>query len=366
MNRFRQVKNESLPAHLQEILDARTSAIERELFEFSQREPERDRYRGPQLNLARMIDLMATGQLGGEDREALEESARAAGRNFDPYRPYVSFRDLSKVVGAAGGYVTGTEVRETVDILRPFSVTARMGMQVEVGLVGDQVVPKVTAKTTPGWFPIETSQGTLSGLTMTQIGLTPKMVGDMVQFSRQFAKQTNAAKFVGNELLKTIGTAIDQAVLNGSGASGQPLGLLNTSGVQTQSGTTLNAGCATMKRKSAEANVADDQITFVSTPAVREVLEGREKATGGGKFVWDKDLVADRPAFVSTDVPTATMICGDWGLIFLGIWGSGFQLEINPYDAGGFKAGLIQGRILVSCDLAVLHPAGFVVATSIT
>ena len=65
-----------------------------------------------------------------------------------------------------------------------------------------------------------------------------------------------------------------------------------------------------MKRKSSEANVTDASISFLSTPAVRELLEGREKATGGGKFVWDKDLVADRPAYVSTDVPVATMICG--------------------------------------------------------
>lgn len=79
-----------------------------------------------------------------------------------------------------------------------------------------------------------------------------------------------------------------------------------------------------MKRKSAEANVTDENIAFLSTPAVRELLEGREKATGGGKFVWDKDLVADRPASVTTDMPTATMICGDFSLVYVGIWGAGY------------------------------------------
>jgi hypothetical protein len=60
------------------------------------------------------------------------------------------------------------------------------------------------------------------------------------------------------------------------------------------------------------------------------------------------------------------MICGDWSLLYLGIWGQGFVLEINPYDPSGFKAGLIQGRMIVSCDVAVLHPTAFVVASSIT
>jgi hypothetical protein len=121
-----------------------------------------------------------------------------------------------------------------------------------------------------------------------------------------------------------------------------------------------------MKRKSAEANVTDEAISYLSTPAVRELLEGRERATGGGRFVWDKDQVADRAAYVSTDVPTATMICGDWSLIYLGIWGEGFVLEVNPFDPTGFKTGTIQARMLVTCDVAVLHPSAFVVASSIT
>ena len=365
MKKFRQITNEPLPPHLQDILNARTSAIERELLEFHQREPERD-VRGPQGDLARLIDQVSTDSLKGEEREYRQEEARRAGRPFDPYRLWVSFRDAGKALGAGGGYLVSTETRDPVDVLRPFSVTQRMGMQIELGLVGDQAVPKVTAKTTAGWLSTETSQVTPSTPTLGQVALTPKQVGDVVQFSRQFAKQANAARFVARELLRTIGSAIDVAALNGSGASGQPLGLLNTTGVQTQRGTTLNAGCATMKRKISEQNVSDEQIKFLSTAAIREVLELRLLGTGTQQFVWQNDRVADRPAYVSTDCPTAVMVCGDWSLIFLGIWGEGFVLEINPYDPTGFKQGLIQARVLVSCDIAVLQASGFVVASSIT
>jgi hypothetical protein len=121
-----------------------------------------------------------------------------------------------------------------------------------------------------------------------------------------------------------------------------------------------------MKQKSAEANVTDENIKFLSTPAVRQLLETRERATGGVRFVWDKDQIADRPAYVSTDVPSATMICGDFSLVYLGFWGAGLFLEINPNDPTGFKSGIIQARVLVSCDVAVLHPSAFIVASSIT
>jgi hypothetical protein len=121
-----------------------------------------------------------------------------------------------------------------------------------------------------------------------------------------------------------------------------------------------------MKRKAAEANVGDARIAYISTPAVRELLEGREIVTGSGQFVWQRDQVADRAAYVTTDMPAATMICGDYGNVYVGIWGEAFVLEINPFDPTNFRAGVIQARVLLSCDVAVLYPAGFAVASSIT
>lgn len=360
------MRNEPLPEYLQHILDVRHQVEENEMYRWLERQDELRRPKNPRLRLDRTVLGLAHGKLDGEDREVLEETARRNEKPFESQRPYIEFRDLVAVVGSAGGYLRPTETREAVDMLRPWSVTTKAGMLVESGLVGDLVSPKVTQKTTPTWVSTETSQVTPSQPVLSQVAMSPKTVGDVIVFSRQLAKQTNADRFVGRELLRTLGTAIDQAVISGIGASGQPLGLINTSGVQTQSGTTLNAGVSTMKRKSAEANVTDEAISFLTTPAVRELLEGRERSTGGGRFVWDKNQVADRRAFVSTDVPSATMICGDWSLIYLGIWGQGFVLEINPFDPTGFKTGTIQARMLVTCDVAVLHPNGFVVASSIT
>lgn len=359
-------RNERLPEYMQNIVDTITQYHEDQMFSWLDRQEELRRPKNPQLSLSRVVQGLSSGKLDGEDREVLEETARRNGKPFDALRPYIAFRDLVVAVGSAGGYLRPTEVREAVDILRPWSVTTKAGMLVESGLVGDVAVPKVTQKTTPSWVSTETSQVSPSQPTLSQVAMSPKTVGDVVVFSRQLSKQANADRFVGRELLRTLGTAIDQAVIAGTGASGQPLGLLSTAGVQTQSGTTLNAGVFTMKRKSADANANDEAITFLSTPTIRELLEARLLATGSGRFVWEKDQVADRRAYVSTDVPTATMICGDWSLIALGIWGQGFELQINPYDSTGFKAGLIQARMLVTCDVAVLHPSAFVVASSIT
>ncbi|MCC7203117.1 MAG: phage major capsid protein [Nitrospirae bacterium] len=320
------------------------------------------------FSLATAIRDMQHNRLNGYELEVLEEWSSRENRSFDKNRvfiPFSEFRDLSKGTASAGGYLVATETPEAVDILRPWSVTARAGITVETGLIGDQAIPKTTTKATPYWVN-ETGQVTASNPSLTQVAMTPKTCGALVNVSRQLTLQTNAEGFIRRELMRTIGTAVDQGVLNGSGASGQPLGLLNTTGINTETGTSLaQAGVVSMKRKVSDSNAMDEDISFISTPSIRELLEKRERSTGSG-FMWDRDMVASRPAYASTDVPTATMICGAWPYIYLGIWGNGFVVEINPYDNTGFKTGMIQARLLLSMDVSVLHPAAFCVATSIT
>ncbi len=306
----------------------------------------------------------------GRAKEYAEEFARRAGVSFNTQSVILPFglfqRDLNKATAAAGGYLVGAATAEPVDILRPWSVTARAGVTMEAGFVADSVVPKTSSKATPYWLTNETAAITASTPSIGQVASTPKVAGALVNFSRHLKLQVNAESYVRRELLRTVGTALDQAVLNGSGAAGQPLGLLNTPGANTQSGTSLGqAGVAAMKRKVSAADAADNQIAFIGTPAVRELLETRERAAGSG-YVWDSDRVASRPAFATTDMPAASLICGDWSAIYVPIWGSGIELEINPFDPTGFKVGTIQARALLAVDVVVLHPTAFCLATSIT
>jgi len=327
------------------------------------RKQERDKF-----SIARAIVGMSRESLPGYEREVLEEFAHREGLPFDAQRvtlPFSLFRDLSKGIASAGGYAVAAETQAAIDILRSFSVTARARITIETGLQGDVVIPKTTVKSTPNWLPTETSTVTPSAPTLGQIACTPKQVGIVINFSRQLSKQANAEGFVRSELMRTIGGAIDLAVINGNGIE-QPTGLLLTTDINTESGTSLaQAGIVSMKRKVSDSNAPDESISFIGTPSVRELLEARERSTGSG-FIWDDDKVAGRPGYVTTDMPASTMICGAWPLVWLGIWGSGFVIEVNPYDTTGFKSGQISARILVSLDIAVLHPSAFCKAESIT
>src|SRR5262245_54848062 len=89
------------------------------------------------FSLARMIRAMSKG--GGGLRAipegtVLQRLAEAEHRDYDPQRVHVPLgwldtRAMSSSTGSKGGYSIGNEALPAVDVLRPFSVTARMRMQ---------------------------------------------------------------------------------------------------------------------------------------------------------------------------------------------------------------------------------------------
>lgn len=314
---------------------------------------------GGAFSFRRMLEGLVANKLDGLERESLQEAARVAGVQYEPFKPVIPWaaftggftRDLIAASAGLGGYLAATEVGEAADILRPFSVTARMGVQFIERLKGNMQLPKTTTKASGYWLPDESTTTTESTPAIGSVSFTPKIGGAFVEYSRQLNLQANVEGYIRRELLRTVSTLLDAAVINGAGASGAPLGILNTPGIGTQSGTSLaHAGVCAMKRTVAAANGQDEDISFIGTPAVRELLETRERATGSG-YIWDNNQVASQPARVSTDVPTATLICGAWSHVVVALWGVGFRLELNPFEGTAFKIGKIQARLLIHADV---------------
>ena len=286
-------------------------------------------------------------------------------------------RDLS--ASGASAFIA-TAPAPAVDILRPFSTVLRAGVTVLPNLEANTPVPRTSATATVSWMSSESASASPSTPTLAATNMTPKIGIGVIQASRHFMKQaSDPESWLTRELNRTAAQVIDQAVLQGSGASGQPKGILNVSGISSVSGTSLPWSGADsvlhMKKLAADANVQDEAISFIGTTAVRELLEAREKVSGNGGFIWESDADADPrgsiagcPAFASTLMPTDTLLSGPFSLCYLGLWGDGITVEMTPYaSAALFQAGIIQARVVVSCDVALgCDPAAFTKATSIT
>ena len=200
-------------------------------------------------------------------------------------------RDVSVAGGSTGGYLVATDMLDAIDTLRPWSVSVRAGISIVPGLKGNTTFPKTSVNATAYWLTSESTSVTPSTPTVGQMALVPRTAGALVNVSRLLLTQVPQTEiYLRRELLRTIGTAVDHAVLNGAG-SNEPVGVLNAAGIGTTSGTSLAWAAVTgMQKTVAEANGDDGVVSFIATPAVRALLATRERATGSG-FVWDSGRV---------------------------------------------------------------------------
>jgi HK97 family phage major capsid protein len=323
-----------------------------------------------EFSVARLVGQLSEedGLRDGPEYELCTEAARGELGGLDRRRPIIPwsvFQQRDATVAGTGGYLVGVDSAEAVDALRPWSVAARAGITIMSGLRNNMTLPATDTTTTGYWLNTEGTTVTESTPAIGQVALSPKTAGAMLEFSRLLQLQSPGIETVlRRDLLRTVGSLVDAAIFNGSGSGGEPLGLLGTSGVGATAGASLDwADVLGMQESIAAANADDANVAFIATPAVRKLLSGRERATGSG-FIWGDGRIAGAPGYVSTDVPTATMIAGDWSNVVLGLWGPGFEFAVDP--TAGFKAGIIAARVLVSCDVGVRVPAAMNAATSIS
>lgn len=318
-------------------------------------------------SLARMIETIVNDKpRSGFEFEVSEAAARERGLEHDGQRPVVPWavlatRDLTTASAAA---VVATETPAPLDMLRPWSVTLRAGITVLPDLKANVALPRVATDAAGYWLPDENTAITDTQPVVGQVALTPKVAGGLIHFGRQLNLMPTVDSFLRTTLLRVVGRMVDVAVLGGSGNSGQPTGIANAAGVATQAGAALSwAGACNMLERAAVADADDDRIRFIGTPGVREILQGRERASGSG-FIWDNDKVAGKPAHATTTAPASTLIAGDWSQAVLGVFGPGPVIELDPYS--GFRTGRLSMRVLVDIDVGLATPGAFCVAGSVS
>ncbi|GEM_PF-3313776 len=321
--------------------------------------------------LRAMFEDPRTPKLGGIEGDLLREYA--GGEGFDPLTWQIPWsalvtRDLNVGAGSAGGFLVGDQRITARDLLRPHSVVVSGGIEIVDNVSEGAAVPVGSTTTSIAWLASETDSASPSTPAMLQIAAAPKIAVGLLQFSRRLLQQASIESFVRRELIKTAATAVDAAALGGSGTSGEPLGIVNVAGANAVDGSSFShAKAVAMKGACANANAPDSEITFAAPPAVRELLELRELTSGSGQFVWKNDRVADRTATVSTSMPAATLTAGAWSTATLLLYGRrGVQLDFNRFDSALFRAGILQCRVLVACDVLFPQPAAFSVASSIS
>lgn len=292
-------------------------------------------------------------------------------------------RDLTVGSASAGGNTVATEVlgSDFITLLRNAMVLERLGCTFLTGLNGNIAIPSHTAATT-GYWVAENAAPTESAPTVGQVTGSPKTVGAFVDYSRRLLIQSSidVEAFVRADLAAVIGLMIQLGAINGSGASNEPTGLLNTSGIGSVAGGTDGLAPAyshIVGLETAVANANGDvgNLAFLTNSKVRGKLrQTQEFASTNGKAVWTSQPgsqgVGDMlgyDAVCSNSVPSnlvkgssgsvcSAIMFGKWVDLIIFMWG-GLDIMLDPYT--GSSAGTKRVVALQDVDVGVRHTASF-------
>jgi len=261
---------------------------------------------------------------------------------------------------------------EFIGLLRNSLIVRSLGARVLSGLRGDVVIPKQTGASAAYWLT-EGDSLVESNPTFDTISMSPKHVGALSSLSRQLIQQSNPAieQLVRDDFVQVVSAAVDKALIHGTAAAKQPVGILATTGVQTGNLATLSwANLLGLLEKLALVN-ASPNAALIHPKVATKLASTLKDSTVGSEYLLTAGRVAGVPAHVTNqlDAKTGTpdkgrMILGDFTQLVIGEWGA-TEILANPYAAGYYEAGAVQLRILHTMDAAVRHPKAFVTVEDI-
>lgn len=268
-------------------------------------------------------------------------------------------RDLNSSDDAG---VVGQQFRPDafVDVLRNASSVMQAGATMLTGLQGNIKIPKKSAASSGGWFT-EGNAASESEMTITSITMSPKTVGAYTDVTRQLMMQgsPDVEALVRDDLAQALALAIDLGALTGSGSSGQPTGIRNTSGINTKDFAATNptfAEVVGMETEVATDNALLGNLAYIMNASLAGALKTTVKDSGSGMFVLENGQVNGYRAIVSNQAAAGDVYFGNFSDLLIGMWG-GLDILVDPYTAS--TTGTVRVVAMQSCDVAVRHAASF-------
>ena len=302
--------------------------------------------------------------------ECSEEAAKHYGRTAQGIMlpPEVlsnwSTRDLNASDDAG---LVGQDFRpaDFIDALRNASSVMPLATNLN-GLSGDVKIPKKTAASSAAFISSEGGASGESEMVIGSVTMSPKTLGAFTDVTRQLMIQSSldVENLIRDDLSKSMAIAIDNAALEGSGSSGNPTGITNTSGINTVS---LSSAAAPTfaEMVSIETAVAVDNalmgdLAYIIHPTNYGTLKTTAKDSGSGMFVAENNVVNGYPVVVSAQLTANNYVFGNFNDLLIGFFG-GLDIVVDPFSNS--TSGTVRVVALQSVDVAVRHAVSFCAAS---
>ena len=229
---------ERLAKQLDEKLDAQRRELEAKAARFAVPGLAQDSKEVKEFSFSKLIGGLMKGNVAKFAPLEYEMCSAAAG-TLDSA---VVTKDMVTTVDSLGGFIVPNQVMsaQIIPLLQAAVVAYEAGTVRMSGLTGSPVqIPKITGATTAYWLG-EVEAVTSGDMSFGQIDLYPHDVFALCTLSNRLIElgAPGAEQLVRQQLARDIGLKIDAAVFNGTGAAGQPIGIYNTSGVNSYTWTT--------------------------------------------------------------------------------------------------------------------------------
>lgn len=264
----------------------------------------------------------------------------------------------------AAGVPNPKAIRPIIDRIFPNSVAERLGIQRINIAAGELAFPVATAGAIFGWQPQELGNvGAQRTFATTESILNPDHTGGCQMFvSRKALRQSGEGleQAIRRDLNAAIGAELDRVIISGTGANGQPLGIIPGAATYGITSTAVGATATWAAFRAqivafmdANAITSANQVNLGFDPTIWAELDNA-LITGTAVSEWDRltkhvgqpaisNVIPDRTAILTT---TAQGIAPG----YQGIWG-GVDLIRDPYTKAASGQLVLTG--LVTADFAV-------------
>ena len=284
-------------------------------------------------------------------------------------------RDMQVGVFGQGGALVPTMLQvPIIELLRNRPVLTWAGVTMLGGLSGNVAIPRQTAACAPQALA-EIAQLAQTGQTFDQINFEPRRIGNQQFYSRMLLIQSSpdVEALIREDNFRQIALKIDELGLNGSGGGGEPLGIMNTPGINgIQFGGTVSYALAVQMRTLIRAQNVNDPLSFVTTSTsagrLRSVAAALVGATtvisGPENAIWKgldmEGSIAGTRALESQQIPGDRMICGAFEHVIWASW-NGLNIVMDYVTkAANDEIGITMNTYN---DFALRHPQAFTVST---
>ena len=289
-------------------------------------------------------------------------------------------RDMTASEFTGGGAMVPTQLLvPIIELLRNRSVLDWAGTRYMGGLSGNIVIPRQTSAVSPTAIA-EVAALQASQPTFDQVRGEPHRVGNTTVYSKQLLLQSSpdVEAVIHDDNAKTLALIIDSYGVSGTGAGSQPLGIMNTPGVNS---TVLSATPTLAQIIQAETairqNNINEEVVFLATSSSRGLLMSSPAALTGSTVVsgqtnalWvagaggKDDTMVGRAALDSQQIPATTLVTGAFEIGLLGLMWGGVDVVVDYWTLA--SSGEIKLTYNTYVDFIVRHPQAFTVSTGMS